>query len=131
MYAVGKNTLEREYDHSDCIRCDELNQICIPMLTKENKSTAKCVCGDGFEMTEDGECIEVELLTEYIIDNCPTDSQQSAKLCDKTVYHELFVPKISRNGYELPLADFAITKTLIHLGDPPKTVSYLSLLIQF
>lgn len=125
MYAVGKNTLEREYDHSDCIRCDELNQICIPMLTKENKSTAKCVCGDGFEMTEDGECIEVELLTEYIIDNCPTDSQQSAKLCDKTVYHELFVPKISRNGYELPLADFAITKTLIHLGDPPKTVTNL------
>ena len=125
MYAVTKETLKDDgYDKMDCTACHHNGQvstgkICLPKLDGDKKATPICKCGDGFEPGKDGKCVQVEDDGEYIMKNCPQDSQQSAAMCESKLKVQLPTPQMFKNEIELSNNDFEIKKTYLFLSTDP------------
>jgi len=124
MYAVTKESLtDPVYDKTDCTVCADTGKICLPKLDADKKAIPTCKCGDGFEPDNSNNCVKVETTEEYIIDNCPVDSQQSTGVCASQLNVTLFTPKMSRSHVSLPIANFDIKKTYFNVGNKPQEVS--------
>ena len=117
MYAVTNETTDQsDYSKTDCYKCWNVNKLCLPKIDADKKTEPLCKCGDGYEQDFDGNCMEVEEETEYIVENCPKDAQQSSSMCENNLHYELFEPKMSRNGNKLDTNQFSIKRNYFNVG---------------
>ena len=88
MYAVTEETLATVSSGANCEACLEKHMLC---LSNGDPGKEQCSCYDNFEPADEGQnCVQISEEFDYVIENCPKNTQQSAPQCRSTLSFPLW-----------------------------------------
>jgi hypothetical protein len=123
MYAIPEDPVSADMYGSGCHDvCNSDLELCLPKLDENKKQGHVCVCTDNAIRDDAGNCVAVETVKEYVVDNCPSDTIRSPEKCSDPVEWELIKPVISLGNIILPDEDTTYTVTTNTPTTSPKPV---------